>query len=431
MPKGLKNIMNNIAVQNLLDIINNRPVVIWGARMTGIGFHHFAKRYNLNAVGFVDSDPSLTGGKIYDLKVDLPSQLSFLKSQYRNLLVIIAVSTKEDEINNLLNKNGFSSKDYINYKDYCEGFFTIDISGICNLKCPSCANSLLPAECHKGFMSLEDFKNITRKILDEVGLISHFCLYNWGEPLLHPQIDLFIDYAHQMGIAVAVSTNFSVDSTEQLHKLVKSSPDIFKISVSGYYPDVYEVTHTGGNIDLVKSNMYRLKYYRERYHSSFPVEVNYHLYNNNIGIDLTKMKELCKELDFLFSTCYANVAPIERIIKYCQGNIDEKTKELSKLLLVDIKNGLEVTKPFHHLPCRFLDNQININWDRSVSLCCASYDSADVIISVDFLKTSLKEIKMLKRNRSLCKICMAYGIPQYILGVNRPAWDKVANQKNK
>jgi len=422
--------MNNPVVQNLLNLINKRPVIIWGARMTGIGFYRFARRHDLKAVGFVDSDPSLAGKEIYGLTVNLPSQLSSLKNQYSDLFIIVAASTKEDEIIDWLNKNDLASADYINYKDYCKNFFTIDISGRCNLKCPACASGLLPPSSRShGFMSLYDFKKITEKILEEVGLISHFCLYNWGEPILHPQIDLFVDYAHQMGIAIAISTNFSVDLPERLSRLVKSSPDIFKISVSGYYPEVYETTHAGGNINLVKSNMYRLKYYRERYNSSFPVEVNYHLYKNNIGADLTKMKELCQELGFLFSTCYANVTSAERVIQYCQGKIDAKTEELSKLLLVDIKSGLEATRPFHHLPCRFLDNQVNINWDRSVALCCVSHGSAEATIAADFLKISLPEIEKLKQNRVLCRACLACGIPSYIMGLNRPAWDKAANQK--
>jgi len=46
------------ATNTLLKILDDRPILIWGARMTGIGFLRFAKKHNLNAIGFVDSDPS-------------------------------------------------------------------------------------------------------------------------------------------------------------------------------------------------------------------------------------------------------------------------------------------------------------------------------------------------------------------------------------
>ncbi len=420
--------MANNVVKNILAVLDKRPIVIWGARMTGIGFLRFAKKHNLNVIGFIDSDLALAGTNIYNLPVKQPSSLLSLKSQYKNLIVVVAVSIKEDEIIDSLNKIGMSAEDYINYKNFCKNFFTIDIAGMCNLKCPACASSICPADRPKGFMPLDDFKNIIKKIIKETGLVSHICLYNWGEPLLHPQLDLFIDYAHQMGIAVAVSSNFSISSADQLYKLVKSSPDILKISVSGFYPAVYNTTHTGGDINLVKSNLYRLKYLMEKNNYSFPVEVNYHLYKNNIGADLEKMKELCKELGFIFSTCYANITPVEKVIEYCKGHIDKKTNEVFKLLLVSIDKALKIAKPFRNLPCRLLFNQTNINWDRSVLLCCVSYDRKKSIISNDFLQDSLEDIEARKKNHDLCKACRRYGIHQYILEINRKEWEKEANK---
>jgi len=381
-------------MDKLLKELGNRPIVIWGARITGIGFLRFAQKHNLNVIGFVDSDPSFKGTSIYGFPVLLPESLN-------NELVVVAVSTKEDEIIDSLKKTHKGT--YINYRDFCKNFFTIDIAGMCNLRCPACATGNSPNTSPKGFMLLGDFK----KIIDKIGLASHIVLYNWGEPLLHPQLDLFIDYAHQKGIAVAVSTNFSISS--DISKIVKSSPDTFKISLSGYYPDTYNKTHTGGDINLVKSNLYKLKYYMEKYKSRFSAEVNYHLYKNNES-EITKMKGLCEELGFIFSTCYANYTPIEKVVAYCEGRMENE--KIMDLLPVSIEQALEATKPYHNRPCRFLSNQININWDRSVLLCCMSQQ----IISEDFLKDSLADIEVKKQNHPLCKKCMKYGIHQYYLG---------------
>lgn len=399
--------------------------------MTGIGFFHFSQKHKLNVVNFVDSDPSLQEKKIYNLMVVPPQSLSSLKKKHKNLLVVVAVSIKEDQIIETLKKMGMSSNDYLLYKNFAQKFFTIDVSGTCNLKCPSCPNSSCPVDRPKGFMSISDFKKITQKILKEVGLVSHFSLYNWGEPLLHPNLNLLIDYAHEMGIAVAVSSNFSIALAEQLEKVVKARPDILKISVSGYYPEVYNTTHTAGDINLVKSNLYRLKYLMEREKSSFVVDVNYHLYKNNLGRDLKKMKELCGELGFVLSTCYATVTPVERLIDYYEGKkVDRKTKSLLDLLLVSIDRGLEITQPFHYQPCGFL-NQVNINWDRSVSLCCASFDRKTTTVSRDFLKDSLEVIEEKKLTHELCGTCWPLGIPQYLLGPNQKEWRKEAQKNSK
>ncbi len=412
----------------LLNAIDQRPMLIWGARMTGIGFLRFAKKQNLNAVGFVDSDLSLVGRNINNLPVYKLGMIPSLKAQYKNLVVIVAVSIKEDEIVNSLKELGMSERDYIKYSDYCECFFTIDVAGVCNLKCPSCAHTVGGINNPKGFMPLDDFIKITGKMIDEVGLVSHICLYSWGEPFLHPKLDLFIDHVHGMGIATAVSTNLSIESSDQIEKIVRTSPDYLKISLSGFYPEIYNTTHTGGNIDLVKSNLCRLKYFMEKHKASIFVEVNYHLYKNNIGIDLHRMKELCDDLGFVFSTCYANVTPVERLIDYCEGNIDAKTQKFLELLLVGIDKGLGIAKPFNKLPCRFLTNQVNINWDRSVPLCCVCFDRQNSIISNDYLNDSLKDISLKKENHPLCKKCRKYAIPAYLLGVNQKEWENEANK---
>lgn len=413
---------------DLLKILNERPVLIWGARMTGVGFLRFAKKHNLNTIGFVDSDPSLAGRKICNLLISVPGIISSLKARYNNLVVVVAVSIKEDEIINSLKEFGMLDRDCIRYSDFCGCFFTIDVAGVCNLKCPSCAHTIEGIKNPKGFMSFDDFKRITEKMINELGLVSHICLYSWGEPFLHPKLDSIIDYVHSKGIATAVSTNLSIESSDQIEKIVRTSPDYLKISLSGFYPESYNTTHTGGDIGLVKSNLYRLKYFIEKHKSSIVVDVNYHLYKNNIGIDLVKMKELCDDLGFVLSPCYANVTPVERLIDYCEGKIDAKTKKFLKLLLVGIDKGLEIAKPYNDLPCRFLTNQVNINWDRSVPLCCVCFDRESSTISNDYLKDSLKDISLRKEDHPLCKKCRKYAIPPYLLGVNQKEWEKEANR---
>lgn len=416
----MKSIENHI-----LTALNNRPILIWGARMTGIGFLRFAKKYNLNVIGFVDSDPSLVGRTINSVPINMPGMILSLKAQYKNLAVVIAVSIKEDEIIDTLKGMGISENDFVKYSDFCGCFFTIDVSGICNLKCPSCAHSM-NINNPKGFMPLDDFKKVTEKMIKDVDLVSHISLYSWGEPFLHPELNLIIDHAHALGTATAVSTNLSIISSNQIKKIVKSSPDYLKISVSGYYPETYNTTHTGGDVNLVKSNLYKLKYFIEKHESPIFVEVNYHLYQNNIGIDQIKMKELCDDLGFVFSPCYANVTPVERLIDYCEGNLDVKTQEFLKLLLVGIDKGLKIAKPYNNLPCRFLTNQVNINWDRSVPICCVCFDRQNSIISYDYLKDSMKDILIKKENHPLCKKCKGYGFPPYLLGVNQKEWEREA-----
>jgi MoaA/NifB/PqqE/SkfB family radical SAM enzyme len=415
-------------IETLLNALGNRPILVWGARMTGIGFFRFTQKHGKQVIGFVDSDRSLVGKATHGAPIYPLSELGALREQFKDLIVVVAVSLKEDEIVKALGEFGLDAKDYLRYSDFSSSFFTVDIAGCCNLKCPSCAHVLPGFENPKGFMTQEDFFKITEKIMAEVELVSHICLYSWGEPFLHPDLGRFVERIHELGVAAAVSTNLCIESASRIERVIQAAPDYLKISLSGYYPAAYNSTHTGGNVDLVKSNLYRLRYYIDKRRAPVFVDVNYHVYKNNCGEDLKRMRALCEELGFVLSTCYANVTPVERLIDYAEGKIDPITKELDELLLVDIGQGLEIGRSFPMGVCRFLTNQTNINWDRSVPLCCVAFDRHTALVSDDYLADSLEEIALRKENHPVCKKCLKFGIPQYLLGVNQDAWERAANQ---
>jgi hypothetical protein len=241
-----------------------------------------------------------------------------------------------------------------------------------------------------------------------------------------------IDYLHDRGIAVAISSNFSIKSTEQIEKVIKSAPDYLKISISGFYPEAYNDTHTGGDIRLVKSNLYRIRYLIDKLKVSTLVDVNYHLYNNNCGNNLKKMKELCNELDFSLSTVYSLVMPLERVIQHCDGYTTDEVKLLNSKLLVEIDEGMKASKPDNkdNINCPFRENQVNVNWDLSVPVCCTVYNrNPDTIVAQNYLNTSLKDINKNKKDVNICSKCIRLGLPEYNMGFNRKNWEKIAKSK--
>jgi len=416
------------AEKELLKELGKSPVLVWGARMTGIGFLCFAKKHGLTVAGFVDSDASLCGRKISGLSVSLPASIPALKAAHKDLRVLVAVSIKEDEIIASLARLGIPAGDCVRYSEFCGSFFTIDIAGTCNLRCPSCAYTVPGIKNPAGLMPYGDFVKITDKMMNEAGLVSHICLYSWGEPFLHPDLPRFIGRIHSLGLAAAVSTNLSLEPAERLENVIKLSPDYLKISTSGFYPEAYNSTHPGGNVDLVKSNLYRVKYFIEKHKAQSFVEVNYHMYRNNVGRDLKKMRELCADLGFAFTPCYANVTPVERLTAYHEGRVDAATRKFLDLLLVSLEKGREIAEPYRGRACRFLSNQVNINWDRSVPLCCVCFEMKTATISKDYLKDPLAEINRRKERHPNCVKCMKYAIPPYLMGVNQKAWKKEAGR---
>lgn len=109
--------------------------------------------------------------------------------------------------------------------------YQVEISNYCNLSCEYCPHSFQKRE--KGFMSFETFKNVVElaKKCDQTLLYLH----NFGEPLLHPQLDQFILYASKNNIECSFYTNGVLFSEVIAKKLYGAG--IRKISISNHSPN--------------------------------------------------------------------------------------------------------------------------------------------------------------------------------------------------
>lgn len=76
----------------------------------------------------------------------------------------------------------------------------IEITNVCNLSCSFCPKNKRKQE----FMSKEFFEKI---LLQLKGHTEYINLHVMGEPLLHPNIDEFIDLCHEYGYKVNLTTN--------------------------------------------------------------------------------------------------------------------------------------------------------------------------------------------------------------------------------
>lgn len=415
----------------LINQIKNKEVFIWGARMTGIGALRKLKDKNLNISGFIDSDPAFINKKVHGLQVINPKDLPQISLKYKSFVILIAVALKEDEILNQLKLINVNNAEVYSFMDENAPYYTIDILGSCNLKCASCPHSIIDSEVPKGSMKLETFKKVFDKVMKESPDISHISLYSWGEPLLHPYISEIIDYVHDHNVAVALSSNLSIKFGERIKKIIKSKPDYLKISLSGFYPTAYNNTHSGGDINLVKKNMHLIKDYLNEFGSPTLVDINYHLYRDNIGENLAKMEELADQLGYIISKTHALVMPLERVISHIEGKTDMQTKELQKNLLVTIDEGIlassKITLPEGN--CPFRENQVNINSDLTVPVCCTVWERGENIVTNNYLDTTLEQINLTKKNIKICKKCMDENLPQYNMGFNKKEWSKYADQK--
>ena len=89
---------------DIFKLISNKKVLIWGARMTGIGALRQLKNNNIDVLGFVDSDVAFNGKYSQGLKVYNPNELKNILDDREDVAILVAVALKESEILSQLNK---------------------------------------------------------------------------------------------------------------------------------------------------------------------------------------------------------------------------------------------------------------------------------------------------------------------------------------
>jgi MoaA/NifB/PqqE/SkfB family radical SAM enzyme len=286
--------------------------------------------------------------------------------------------------------------------------YAIDIAGTCNLRCPTCpvGNSLQTSR-KKGFMTQDLFRNIVRKIrTDNVADAPEIFLFNWGEPLLHPQIGEFIETLHEAGLSSHLSTNLNIEAG--LREVAKSNPTNIKISLSGFTPESYARTHVRGNLALVKSNMYRLRHYLDQYKANTRVWVGHHIYRSNQA-EIPEVAALCRELGFEHHPIAAFFQPLERLIE-----IVEKRAPPHPILEELIEHPLSYIPRMQKTKSKSLDcelrfNQTTINFDGSVALCCSVYEDSNML-GANFLEHSHRALEAMKYGHPMCNTCFNNGL---------------------
>lgn len=166
----------------------------------------------------------------------------------------------------------------------------IDITPLCNLRCISCIHAdprQVPGLENQVFrasqrMPLERYEQILAEVGDHSSAVS---LYYLGDPYLHPETDAMCRIAHDRGLNVHVSTNFSFAlSDERIARIAHSGITHLTICVDGIDQRQYQRTRVGGNIDRVLDNLKRLCDYRRRVGiDDLTIEVQFIKFDHNLG----------------------------------------------------------------------------------------------------------------------------------------------------
>ncbi len=282
----------------------------------------------------------------------------------------------------------------------------IDVLSTCNLACPSCPVGNMK-KVPGTIMDSDKFEKIIIKLKNEYQHLDEIGLYNWTEPLLHPKLSEFIKVVKDAGFSCTMSTNLNY--LGKLEDVVKSEPNILRISLSGFEQKTYEKGHKKGNIETVKQNMKILADFIKKYNSKTKVVVLYLKYKHNIS-DIPAMKEFAQMLGFEFEEYWAYLMPVEKNLEYIETpeKIDPETKEIINSLEIEPTEHLKILEPYKKDRCLLIENQLVLNAAGEIELCCASYNP--LYTNKNFLDLTPEEIRDLRHKNDLCEKCMKHGI---------------------
>jgi MoaA/NifB/PqqE/SkfB family radical SAM enzyme len=298
--------------------------------------------------------------------------------------------------------------------------FNIDVVGSCNLQCPSCpVGNSEDVYTHKGFMEPELLNSIMKKATSECEVLC-VSLYNWTEPLLHPNLPELVNIVQSYGVSCHLSSNLNILKNVDL--LLSANPATFRISNSGFTQEIYGATHKGGKIERVKKNMITLAESKKRTNSATKIHVLYHRYLTNLEEEYM-MKKFAQSLGFDFIPVWAFMMPLEKLLAYADSMEEnsmspilspEDYNTIGKLAL-PLKEAFEVSSRYSDRSCTLKDDQITMDFHANVKLCCSVFDSSRFNLA-SYLTTPisvLQELKYSANSEVTCSKCMKHGIHIY------------------
>lgn len=307
----------------------------------------------------------------------------------------------------------------------------LEVVGTCNLRCPSCPVGNYADKWSgntKGVIAVPLYRDLLEKLRVEMGTEeSVLALYSWGEPLIHPHIGELVSLAKAKGFKVNISTNLNY--ARNLESIISAGVDEIVVSLSGFTNTAYQVTHLGGDIETVKTNLHHLSQLIANSPNKPKVWINYHLYRHNLRDEILRMTALSRELGFGMFYNIAFYMPVEKMVAIANHDRSAMPESaLAELFLVPIEEQLAISAAkTTSVGCDLRDNRLDIDIDGSVKLCCSVFDKR-WNPSSSYLEEPLKNIQKKRYASPLCQSCINHRIDQIYTLKTLPEWQQYANR---
>ncbi len=165
-----------------------------------------------------------------------------------------------------------------------------EVTNRCNLACVMCGRSLVSRAL--GLMARETFETVLAQIPDDS--LHAIALHAVGEPLLHPDLDLFARLARPKATDLFLSTNgllFRGD-TGLMRRLLAAGLTHVHFSTEGYDAATYEAVRIGGRFEEFLDNLRLFRRVRDASGSSATIHLQYTLFRPHSPEEIRRVKEV-------------------------------------------------------------------------------------------------------------------------------------------
>lgn len=249
-------------------------------------------------------------------------------------------------------------------------YLIVEPGNVCTLCCPLCPTGQRDTARPKGLLRFADFQNIVDEIGDFLVTIN---FTNWGEPFLNKEILSMVRYCKEKGIPFTrLDSNLNTFDPNDCESLVLSGLDRLSASIDGASQETYEKYRKGGDFHRVIFNLKAIASKRKELGRQKPyLRWQFLVFRHNQH-EIARAVKIAKEIGvdrIDFSGGRVNTGT--EVLKPLAENI-----EVSKGYLVDPGTKFSLytkdKKPKKlKRVCDWLWKRSVINWDGSVSPCCA------------------------------------------------------------
>ncbi len=236
----------------------------------------------------------------------------------------------------------------------------LELSAHCSYACVGCPNTYM--ERKKGHMSLESFK----QIYDEIeGEVERVFLWNYGEPLINPEIAEIINYtSNKKPRTVLSTTGVTLSFKNDLSFL--GVLDELIISVNGFDPETYSFHQKKGDFTKVIAGLEKLRVVMEKADTEYVLQT---VVNSKNVYQIAEAEQFARKYGF------------DKVVFKSFNVMDSKTETESQFVPTKFKfsrkNSADKTNKMY--PC--LEWMV-INWNGDVNVCCWDYEGKIILGNV-------------------------------------------------